>query len=107
MLSERSAAGETTAVTLALLLIGNGSAVVDETTAVSVIDPTTDGKTAMETVALAPLARLPKLVTMVLPLLTDEPCELEAARIPTLAGSVLLSITLAAVAGPLFVTEAV
>ena len=93
----------TTVVTPAVLLDESGSASDALTLAVSVICPEAVGVTMTVTMALAPLANVPtEQLTGPVPL--QEPCVVEEETNVTPAGSVSVTLTFVACAGPLFLT---
>src|SRR5205807_2369298 len=102
----RSAAGLTVVLAVAVLLSGFGSASVPLTLAVLVSVPAAVGWTTIVTVALAPLARFPRLhVTVLVPEQLPWPAEADTKVTPL--GSVSLTVTPVAPEGPLLMAVSV
>src|SRR5262245_50561437 len=107
MVNAKSAAGPTTVAAVAVLLARIGSNWLARAVTVALILPAAVGITVITAEARPALVNVPKLKTTTLPLMETMPCVEFADWIAVLMGSVLVTVTLEAVDGPLLVTETV
>src|SRR5947209_12766524 len=106
-LIERSADWPTLVTAVAVLLARKGSGWTAVARAVAEMAPNCSGVTFRVAVANVFLVSKPALKITVLPATTTEPCDRSTELMRTVAGSVLVTVTPEAAAGPLLVTETV
>src|SRR5580704_9289599 len=104
---DKSAAGLTTAIAAAALLVVFGSGVAANTNAVLVMIPGVGGVTTSVSTALVAMARLPRLQKTVPPMLVQLPWVVAAETNATPGGNASVTVTLVATDGPRFVTVSV